>query len=523
MRTGTIAPWAAGVLAAAALAASTPASASPAPATDGKSAAEAMISPDVVKTKSSPTGYEVSFRISDPDASRMRIKGEWYFSSEAASSPTTSEGRLPTEWQPGDFPLAFPAATAANWPVYDMVKDDEGVWSFTTPLPSGVFTYQFFRNCDATPPQLSGCTPMADPANPPWNASGSIERTSQVYVPSDKRFGTEDYSWQSPAPVGHRGTLSNVNYPSPLSTNPVGSHDLAVYLPPGYDSARETPYPLFILSHGGGGNEIDWSTQGVMANIIDKLIAAGAVQPMVVVNTNFNNLTGGAFGYAPDVLDAVIPFVQANFNVSSEASGLAFAGLSAGGARGNQLLFNHTEEFGYYGIWSTGGNPPVPPVGDPVYDNPELNELLGLHIAAGKQDPIFPNTQTEIAGLTDAGVPFTSYLINGGHNWHLWRNALRDFLTHVAFRTTTTSVEATATPAGVTLRAVVDPATDGPADPTGTVQFLVNGQPFGSPRPLHSGETTLTIPAIQLPSGAVSYGADYAGDQYYEPSSTHSS
>lgn len=39
-----------------------------------------------------------------------------------------------------------------------------------------------------------------------------------------------------------------------------------------------------------------------------------------------------------------------------------------------------------------------------------------------------------MAGLTDAGVPFTSYLINGGHNWHFWRNALRDFLTNVASR-----------------------------------------------------------------------------------------
>src|SRR3954452_2331505 len=34
--------------------------------------------PQVVQTGTAPTGYEVTFRISDPSARRMRIKGEWF-------------------------------------------------------------------------------------------------------------------------------------------------------------------------------------------------------------------------------------------------------------------------------------------------------------------------------------------------------------------------------------------------------------------------------------------------------------
>jgi len=484
-----------------------------------------VVSPEVVRTHTAPTGYQVTFRIHDPDAARMRIKGEWSFSSavDVAADPTNANPRLPPEWQFGDFPLGSPNSPAASWPVTDMVKDENGVWSWTTPLPSGVFSYQFYADCDAAAPALMGCAPVSDPSNPPWNTEGSVQLTSQVYVPADERFGTEDFSWQAAAPVGKRGTLTSVSYPSPLSTNPVGRHDLVVYTPPGYDPDRETPYPLFVLSHGGGGNEIDWSTQGRMAQIVDSLIAAHEIQPMVVAMTNFNGLAGGDPGYAVDVRDAVIPLMDQNYNVASSPDGRALAGLSGGGTRVNEALFHDTETFGYYGVWSAPRG--VPAEGDPAFSNDALKELLGVHLGVGLQDVgglAWQNMMNERTRLSAAGVPYEVYNVDGGHTWEYWRRALRDFLTSVTFRTTTTSVQATPTPAGVVLRAVVDPATDQPATATGRVQFLVNGQPFGAARPLHNGETTLTIPASQLPSGQASYSASYDGDRYYQPSSTTS-
>src|SRR3954451_13523710 len=258
--------------------------------------APTVVSPQVVHTGTAPTGYAVTFRVYDPSATRMRIKGEWGYSSETDSSfdPPTSAGRLPTEWRPGGLPLQLPNTTDPNFPVFDMTKDEAtGVWSFTTPLPSGWTTYRLYRNCTAAAPALTGCTPMADPSNPPWNTRGTVETSSQVYVPSDPAFGTEDISWQAPLPAAQRGTLTSVAYPSPQSTSPAGSHDLVVYLPPGYDPHRATPYTVFVLSHGGGGHEVDWTTQGVMAPIVDNLIAAGRIQPLIIVNTNANGLSGG--------------------------------------------------------------------------------------------------------------------------------------------------------------------------------------------------------------------------------------
>ena len=110
-----------------------------------------IVSPEVVHTGTGPTGYEVTFRYYDPTATNVRIKGEWFFSDDANSSasPATSAGYLPSEWMPGYFPIAYPNSTAANWPVNEMTLDPStGVWSFTTPLPSGVFTYARRSECD---------------------------------------------------------------------------------------------------------------------------------------------------------------------------------------------------------------------------------------------------------------------------------------------------------------------------------------------------------------------------------------
>jgi enterochelin esterase-like enzyme len=491
--------------------------------------APAVVSPEVVHTGTAPTGYEVTFRVHDPSATRMRIKGEWSFSSAAdwAASPPNNVAHSPSQWRPGDFPLQSPNGPNANWPVTDMVKNEAtGVWSFTTPLPSGVFSYQFFRDCDAAAPVLTGCVASSDPANPPWNSRGSIERFSQIYVPSDPAFGTVDYSWQAAAPAGQRGTLADVSYPSPLSTDPDASHDLAVYLPPGYDPNRAKPYPLFILSHGGGEHEVDWSTQGRLGPIVDNLIAAGKMQPAVVAMTNFQALAGAEPGYASDVRNAVIPFMEKNYNVTASASGRAFAGTSGGATRANELLFKNTTAFGYVGVWSAPRG--LPAAGDPAFANPDLKKLLGLHLAIGIQDVgglAGQNMADEQSRLAAAGVPFVVYKVDGGHTWSFWRGAIRDYLTRVAFRATTTGVVANV--ARKKLIATVAPATSEPATPTGTVQFMADGKPLGKPVTLKDGKARL---AGHTASGSKPWWRDaastvsavYSGDTLYNASTSSS-
>ena len=91
----------------------------------------AVVSPEVTHTGTAPTGYTVTFRHYAPAATSVQIRGEWGLRS--VNDGTT---RPPSQYQPGDF---FNEAL-----LNDMVLDPAtGIWSWTTPLPPGTWSYQF--------------------------------------------------------------------------------------------------------------------------------------------------------------------------------------------------------------------------------------------------------------------------------------------------------------------------------------------------------------------------------------------
>ncbi|HZC53032.1 MAG TPA: Ig-like domain repeat protein, partial [Mycobacterium sp.] len=327
------------------------------------------------------------------------------------------------------------------------------------------------------------------------------------------------------------GTLTDVSYPDPQSTNPVGSHSLAVYLPAGYNPHRNTPYPTLYLSHGGGGNEVDWTTQGAAGKIIDELIAGGQAQPMVVVMTNFNNL-GTCTGqdsscYRQDVTNFVIPYVEAHYDVSHSANDRAYAGLSAGGRRGNDLLFNATTTFGYYGIWSIGlGGAPA--ADSPLWQGSDLKTRLAIQSGGGVFDSItFPATNTYLQLMASNGIPVSTDFVTGGHEWYTWRQLLHDFTATLAFRHTTTTVSApTTTEVGrpVTFTASVVNDTTEPAAPTGSVSFYLDGVIDGAHRlgtaAVRAGTARITVPQLATEAGAHTVTAVYSGDVRYNSSTS---
>lgn len=400
-----------------------------------------------------------------------------------------------------------------------------GIWSYTTPMPAGSYTYNYYRNCPNAFPSLTGCTAVYDPNNMPWNTSGSVESNSQVYVPSDSAFGAPNMSWQAPNAV--HGTLYNVTYPSPQSTSPISSHYMAVYLPPNYNPSRSVPYPTLYLSHGGSGNEVDWSTQGVADEIIDNLIATGQAQPMVVIMTNFNGLPNSLAGYRTDVINNVIPYVESHYNVSHNSNDRAFAGLSAGAQRANDILFNATTTFGYVGSWSIGSSG-APVITSTLWTNPDLKTRLGIQIGGGRFDRLtVPSIDGYEATFITNSIPFVDDRIDGGHAWYTWRQLLFDFGSTMAFKHTTTSIAASSAQTGVgssvTFTATVIKDTNEPAAISGTVKFYL-GAPLDASHLLGSaiidgsGHATLSVSSISI--GAYTVTAVYGGDNFYNPSAS---
>jgi hypothetical protein len=253
---------------------------------------------------------------------------------------------------------------------------------------------------------------------------------------------------------------------------------------------------------------------------------ARLMQPVVVVMTDFNGLTtsttadGITDAYATGLLQDVIPYVQAHYDVSDSPDSGAFGGLSDGGAIANYLMLNDTADFGYYSIMSNAGQFPfsIPPLPFPAPVEAALKDIAGIQIGGGLQDPIRILTMTEEADLAGNDIPFTDDSVNGGHEWYVWRIMLRDFLAKVAFRATTTTVTAQAGPGGIALSATVRADTTAPVQPAGTVQFYADGAKLGRPVRIIAG--TAMLPDAQLSAGPHTITATYSGSTYYNLSTS---
>lgn len=478
-----------------------------------------QLGPKVVRTNAAPFGNAVTFRYQAPaGVTSVGVYGDWFYSRpESVTCNDCGDGRPPWEWQPGDI-------AATPWRVLPMQKGADGVWSISVPLPAGSFRYAFTHDCAS--PLATGCTLYHDPANP-WQmvqpypgAPGAVRST--VYVPAHKQFPTYDTAYQKPVEANRAGKLEQRRYASPLSTNPAGVHDLVVYLPHGYDPNRSTPYPTLYLSHGSGDHSTAWTMQGVAHHILENAIQDGEAQPMVIVSTDFNGLPGGNQGYANELRNNVIPFVEQNYRVSTRSQDRAFGGFSAGGSRAFTIMYDNTDLFGYHAAWSIGG---------PAATQAQVDRLKtvpgNIMLGTGLQDRlgnIAQNSLLRAEALRAAGVSLVEQNVQGVHTWHVWRPLLNFYLRDVAFRTTAVGLSVETTKVGkggkntkVTATASVGTVTTGVTPPSGKVEFYAGERYVGSAPILH-GTATLTKTVQGELAGPVV--ARYWGDKLYNKSAS---
>jgi len=346
-----------------------------APATPARAQVQ-VVSPEV-----GPDGW-VTFRYYDPTATLVQLYGEW-----------------------GRNELGAMCYSATGWPVLDMTMDADGVWSYTIQLEPNFYNYHF----------IADGASVTDPSNPAWHPEAI---NSQVYVPGP------EYEWVSVQDVPH-GQLEEEFY---FSTATQSMRPYAVYLPPDYDKDSRK-LPTLYLSHGASGNHIDWSTQGLANNILDNLIAEHKIRPMVVIMTNFNGVQNV---YRTDLINNVIPDVEAKFRVNKNPEQRAFAGLSMGGALAADLLVNAPWEFGFIGIWSGGGLS----IANMAPNLAEIQEMRGIDFSVGAMDFVYPFwSLPSMAALDYYDIPYTGLLTPGDcHTWYFWRDALYQFLTGPLFK-----------------------------------------------------------------------------------------
>ena len=319
--------------------------------------------------------------------------------------------------------------------VVDLVKNDKGVWSFTTePLKPELYTYNMI---------VDGVK-IIDPLNV-YNIRDINNLFSVLLIGGDAR--TDLYKVNK---VAH-GTVSKVWYESPTAGL---TRRLTVYTPGGYETSGKE-YPVLYLLHGIGGDENAWSELGRAAQILDNLIAQGKAEPMLVVMTNGNisqeacpgetsegfkvptmmlpKTMEGSFETAfPDVVN----FIEKTYRVKKDKAHRAIAGLSMGGFHSLFISINNPDLFGYIGLFSAavdqqqngqGGFPNIY-----ADRNTKIDNLFGkkpnlFWIGIGKTDFLFKNNNDLRAYLDSKHHKYTYLETEGGHIWRNWRIYLSEF------------------------------------------------------------------------------------------------
>jgi enterochelin esterase-like enzyme len=312
--------------------------------------------------------------------------------------------------------------------LYDMKKDDKGVWSVTTePQDPGFHYYSLV---------IDGFK-FADPASESFYGTGRM--ASAVDIPEK---GVDFYDLKD---VPH-GDLRMKNY---FSKTTGTWRNVNVYTPPGYDQNPNQKYPVLYIQHGGGEDERGWAIQGKTNIILDNLIAEKKAVPMIVVisNGNVSLPNGGAPGYSDAAMNAfkdeiagnIIPFIEKNYRVKPGVENRALSGLSMGGGQAFNTGLRNLDLFSSVGVFSTGMFGGIANPTGAVFDaeqaipgllsNPKLfnSKLKVFYISCGEQDPRIEPTKKLIETFRNKGlnVQFSSF--PGGHEWQVWRKSLHDY------------------------------------------------------------------------------------------------
>jgi enterochelin esterase-like enzyme len=246
-----------------------------------------------------------------------------------------------------------------------------------------------------------------------------------------------------------RGTVETVEYQS----KSVGmTRKLVVHLPPGYSSA--TRYPVFYLLHGAGGDETGWQRNGLADVILDNLYADKKLTSMIVVMPNGipqaapqtpsaepapagrgrgMNWAANNTLFEQDLLEDIIPFIDARYSTRADRENRALAGLSLGGGQSLNTGLKHLDTFAWVGAFSSAiiGVQPADLAANPDHLQKQLKLLW---ISCGSEDSLIGASQTLHRTLKAANVPHVWHVEPGAHVWPVWKNDLY-LLSQLLFKT----------------------------------------------------------------------------------------
>lgn len=316
-----------------------------------------------------------------------------------------------------------------------LVRDAQGLWSLTIgPIEPEIYHYNF---------TIDGVRTI-DPGNPNLKTGSTFTTLASVLEVRGDRPAF--YDGQA---VPH-GEIRTHWYPS-KSLNSL--RRLTVYTPPGYDpptrsgssravsrddTSAAARFPVLYLLHGANADETAWYRLGRANLILDNLLAAGKIKPFIVVMPFGYGVDPGASAppgrntelFATDLLEDVIPFIEATYRALNHRDHRAIVGLSMGGGQALTIGLNHLDRFSHIGGFSSGlGRAEDFPaayakaIAKPVDTNKALRLLW---VGCGTSDGAFAASKGFSEFLTNHKVAHTFRATDGAHTWMVWRRYLNE-------------------------------------------------------------------------------------------------
>jgi enterochelin esterase-like enzyme len=282
-----------------------------------------------------------------------------------------------------------------------MSKDTSGIWSITVgPVKPDIYPYFF----------IVDSIQLADPNNTEIFANERFKR-SIVDIPGNTPLV---HSLQN---VPH-GKISYRYYKS----NTLGStRQLLVYTPPGFNPNGKVKYPVLYLIHGGSDTEETWTKVGHANLIADNLIAQGKAVPMIIVMPYGNVRPKPMSDFTKDVMNDIIPFIEANYPVLTDSKHRAVAGFSVGGGQTLNIGLTNTDKFAYVCSYApfTQTEEFQKNFGTNYSPNAGLinTQLKLFTISVGTEDFLHESVKQNIAMYEGKGLKVKSYIVPGGHTW----------------------------------------------------------------------------------------------------------
>lgn len=304
--------------------------------------------------------------------------------------------------------------------IYDMTKDDNSLWSVTTP-PAVPGLHGYWLVIDGV--RVNDTTTK--------NFGGKM-KTCGVEIPEP---GVDFYDIKD---VPH-GQVRLQWYYSWVTN---AWRRAYVYVPAEYDNEPDKRYPVFILRHGGGEDETSWVEQGRANFIMDNLIAEGKARPMIVVMDWGQAPTPDQPVHIPSTppppeigevtIKELIPMVDATFRTIPDREHRAMAGLSMGSVQTLYIGLAHLESFSYLGIFSRR---PMSPdefsnFSNVFADAKAFNQRVKLFWwgAGTAEEGIYNAVKANLAELAEVGIKSVFVEFPGtSHEWQTWRKSLYDF------------------------------------------------------------------------------------------------